>query len=360
MHVHNHVEHTPDGTPIGCVGPRWHFCHLVNTQPKYREAYGIVGHAGKRELGQCVHLGPWTGRTTKCIEGCGRGTKLKLMSCEVYGVCTVSPRGEDTSGCCKDRAGNVCKSFREKLPARSVIVPQPPMLELSCPHRSAAVVTVAAGKIGRDLLEASGRHQMAYADRLGADWLVLDWPGHPSWPMSAKFMIARALDHYERIIYLDADTLCRPGCVDLLAMCAPDEIGVCDEMPYHKLISQFGRERKYKAFRKAMGFPNVPIPWMFNAGVMVLPRSARDLLLPPTGPIPVDHCAEQDWLNAQFLASGHKYRLMDRRANWQKWTSNGFEDAPPEAILHWSGSEKDTTHRVKQIRRYAELYPLPA
>lgn len=240
-----------------------------------------------------------------------------------------------------------------------VTVPQPPPLDLH-PARDRALATVVVGDEAKACFAASGPHMRAYAESVGADLVVLDWPGHPDWPMSAKFAIGRVLDHYDRIIYADADVLFRPGCVNLFEMCAPHEMGVADELPWHRSQPQHGRERQYLEFRRETGFAPVKhLPWMFNAGVMVVPRSHRDLLLPPEKPIKVHHCSEQDHTNARLLDSGMPYRLLDRRCNWQNWTDHGFKSAPAEAVLHWSGAGGDRVSRADQIREWADRHPWP-
>lgn len=243
---------------------------------------------------------------------------------------------------------------------RSVVVPQPPALNLN-PTSRRAVVTVAVGESGKAMLAASGSHMKHYATAVGADLVVLDWPGEPSWPMSAKFAIPRTLDHYERIIYADADVLFRPGCVNLFTACAAEEMGVCDELGFHRENCQFGREAAYLRFRAEMGFPSIPIlPWMFNAGVMVIPATHKLLLLPPKKPIPTRHCAEQDHTNAQLLASGLPFRLLDRKCNWQFWTDFNFVNAPIDAVLHWSGTGREDRHcRARQIQNYASMHKWP-
>ncbi len=40
---------------------------------------------------KCVHLGEPTGTTVPCSTGCGAGTRLKVLSCEIHGTCTVTP-----------------------------------------------------------------------------------------------------------------------------------------------------------------------------------------------------------------------------------------------------------------------------
>jgi len=259
--------------------------------------------------------------------------------------------------CQKRKAeGLPCTEFADAKDLPTVIVPPPPPLNLT-PSNKIAVVTVGAGEEAGELLRVTETYMRAYAARHGADFVRLTWPGHPSWPMSCKFAVARALDYYERIAYVDADVLLRPGCVNLFEACAPDEFGACDELPWHRLYHKFGRERGYQEFRAKMGFPKVAhLPWMVNCGVMVVPRSHRELLMPPATPIPIHHCAEQDHTNARLLASGLPLRLIDRRCNWQNWTDHDFLAAPKDAILHWSGASRRRA-RAQEILALAP--PLP-
>lgn len=303
----------------------------------------------------CVHLGeripgrPCGSTLHRC--GYDGATCSRFVKCTgADRVCSQCPhRKTDESGAAarKPFAG-----------PRRVVVPAPPDLKLA-PRRRRAVVTVAVGDEGRDLFSATAGHMKAYADRLEADFVVLDWPGHPTWPMSAKFALGRVLDYYDRIAYVDADVLLRPGCVDLFDMCAPDEMGVVDELPYHRMSPQFGREAGYHKFREKMKLQPIKyLPWYFNAGVVVVPRSHKELLLPPPNPIPVSHCGEQDHTNSRLYDTGMKYRLMDRRANWQIWTDHEFRSAPPDAILHWSGAGSARSGRVTSIRHWALRFPV--
>jgi hypothetical protein len=75
--------------------------------------------------------------------------------------------------------------------------------------------------------------------------------------------------------------------------------------------------------------------------------------LPPDKPMPVNHCSEQDHTNARLLDSGMKYRLLDRRANWQNWTDPGFLAAPHDAVLHFSGGGDMRRSRISDIRAFA-------
>lgn len=309
--------------------------------------------------------------------------------CAVLGECKPIKRGPDVSGCpsfhsqrlalvakprmsisevaaankrCREAkaAGRPCNEFAP----RGIVIPQPPAINLT-PRFDRAIVTVVTGSEGRSLWAITGPSMRAYARSIGADLVVLDWPGHPAWAMSAKFAIPRALDHYERIAYLDADVLCRPGALNLFDLCSPDEFGAYDELPYHRAQPQHKQEQRYLDFRKRLGFPTVdPIPFYVNAGVMVIPRRYAPLLLPPTRPLIPGHTEEQDHTNARLLDAmldGQlKYRLLDRRANWQSWTdcSKGiFAAAPKDALLHFSGGGAIRNSRMRDLKTFADRTP---
>jgi hypothetical protein len=233
-------------------------------------------------------------------------------------------------------------------------VPQPPALNLSR-KSNIALVTVGVGREAEALLSITEPYMREYSERVGADLVKLDWQGHPAWPMSAKFGIAAALDHYHCIAYVDADVLLRPGCVNLFSQCKPWEMGVVDALPFHRQRHGSTIEADHQDFRRRMGLPLVDLPWYFNAGVMVVPKSHRELLLPPTTPMLKGFCSEQDHTNYRLLDSGLPYKLLDRRCNWLQWT--GLSDAPPDAILHFAGLR---TGRLKEMARWAAKHPIPA
>ena len=252
------------------------------------------------------------------------------------GICRRCGRRDDGEGLCD-----------------FLTVPQPPPLNLS---RSSdiALVTVGVGPEADAMLVITEPYMREYAQRCGADFVKLDWPGHPAWPMSSKFAIARALDHYHCIAYVDADVLLRPGCVNLFAQCKPWEMGVVDHLDHHRQMPNLMAEANYLEFRRRMGLPFVDLPWYFNAGVMVVPKSHRELLLPPKTPMLRRFCSEQDHTNHRLLASGLPFKLMDRRCNWMWWT--GLSDAPEDAVLHFAGLRMG---RITEMKKWAAKYPLP-
>lgn len=231
-----------------------------------------------------------------------------------------------------------------------LLIPRAPAMNLS-PRSSRAVVTVAVGEEATAMLAITRPFMEAYAQRVGADFVLLDWPGHPAWPMSCKFAIPRALDHYDRIAYVDADVLLRPGCINLFDQCEPHEMGFCDELQLQRQVHGGKQtEQDYYRWRAKSGLPPIKIPWYMNSGVLVIPRSHRDVLTPPRLPMWPGFLVEQEWHMTQLLDMGLPYRILHRRCNWQWWTDKGFTEAPPSAVLHFSGLHQG---RVAEIARWA-------
>ncbi len=236
-------------------------------------------------------------------------------------------------------------------------IPIPPVPPLALEPRSdRALVTVAVGAEATAMLAITRPFMEAYAQRLGIDFVVLDWPGNPAWGMSTKFAIYRALEHYERIAYVDADVLMRPGCVDLFSLCEPTEFGICNELELQR--KHFGDDRiaeNYYHWQGKMGLPQVVQPFYLNTGVMVAPRSHAEILHPPATIFP-GNLAEQEWFNYRLFHSALPARIMDRRGNWQHWTNKGFTEAPWDAILHFSGMTGK--ERLTLLSSWAATAPL--
>jgi hypothetical protein len=296
----------------------------------------------------CVHEGPVVEWCKTCS---GRGESRHVRAClhptADRDTCT---RGEVSP---KVQACATCPDYLASDPPGTVRVPNPPPWTGRA-ESPLAVVTVAAGPQGRDMLDVSGPLMSAYARRIGADFVVSTWPGTPVWPMSAKYGVAAIASHYTRVAYLDADCVVPPLAVDVFDLCAPREFGAVDELAWHLHRPQYGRLAEFDRFRAAAGYGPRPC-WYANAGVVVVPGVMADVLAPPTQPIPAAHCAEQDELNCRIHAGRRPYRMLDRRANWQHWTDHGFATSPPDAILHCNGFATHT-ERMSVMRRIAARY----
>jgi LPS sulfotransferase NodH len=233
------------------------------------------------------------------------------------------------------------------------------------PTKTRAVVTVAAGQEGRDLLFLSRPWMERYVARLDAEFVVLDWE-MPEHGIYSKFQLYRVLDHYERVVFLDADAWADPDhCPDLFARVPAGDFGIYDDRPGLLAKTAFGPfTQENGAVRTSQGMPVASPKFYGNTGVMVFDRSHRDILAPPSQPIPVKHCGEQTLWVARLQDSGKPITFLSDDCNRQWWEHGEFErPQPPTAILHFSGMRphRSPENRIKEMRRVATAnkWPIP-
>jgi len=261
-------------------------------------------------------------------------------------------------GCCTYETCPTCPDYDHG--PKYVTVTKPPEYDLPT-SSDIAVATVVVGDEAERLHESGLPLLGAYARRLGADLVVLRWPGHPDWPMSSKFAIATLLGPYRRVAYLDADALPLPGCPNLFDVVPEGNFGAYDESS----IGDANHDRRldrFVSFRFDHGFSTIPgtvpgtrhktqdeggsgqrwpTPFYVNAGVMVMDASHRPLVEAPDFPIIPDHCSEQDLTNSRLHDSLEKWEvrvtLLPRTCNYMWWTDPGFVAVRKPSILHWAG-----------------------
>ncbi|HYH69373.1 MAG TPA: hypothetical protein VD866_32060 [Urbifossiella sp.] len=253
--------------------------------------------------------------------------------------------------------------------AEPVFVPAPPAFAGA--GGRLALVTVAAGEKGRRLLKVSGPLMERYARRIGATFIVLDWPGPDGWPMGSKFALGPVVAAHDRTIYADADVEFTDESVNLAEQVPHDAVGgVSDWWAVARMYPPFHAE--YHRFLAFMGLDAVdPVPWYLNTGLLILPRSVAPLLMPPTRPIPPLWCSEQHWWNARIHAAGVPVHVLPPRCNFQWWAHEpefwqtaprkpGGFTPPADAVLHFSGPT-DTDRKLALMRQWApaELPPEP-
>jgi hypothetical protein len=137
-----------------------------------------------------------------------------------------------------------------------------------------AVVTLAVGDSLGELAALTVPSQQAYAQRLGADYLVIRKLVIDSVaPFYEIFQLHDFFDTYDRILYLDLDVLVRNDCPNLFHIVPASDLGVFFESPlkdWSEEISQIQKEWR-------------PLGWSrdyFNNGVMVMSRRHQVLFKP--------------------------------------------------------------------------------
>lgn len=147
-----------------------------------------------------------------------------------------------------------------------------------------AIVTIAAGHKIAPIAKLSIPLMMQYAERIGSDFIRLS-PTYSSRflgiPNYEKLQIFNLLKSYDRVAFIDADTLVSPRAHSLFEVVANDQLGVFFASRYGD-----GHNPSIEAILDALG----EIPWAredrdpsiyesFNSGVLVVPRDIGSVFL---------------------------------------------------------------------------------
>jgi hypothetical protein len=257
---------------------------------------------------------------------------------------------------CPHRAPAAVSVATKNTPAL-VKVPLPlSPLELAAPPASPrAVATVVTGEPARALHALSRPYHEAYAKRIGADYVVLTQPPpDPAFPLSAKFRLGQLLGHYERVCFLDADAVPLAGAPDLFAEARADEFGFHDDLPGLTRVGALSLVGEYHELRRVAGLAPGECRFIANTGVLVFAREHREILEPPGVPIPLRHCAEQNWTTARLHDAAARLRRLPSNCNYQYWAEGQFQNMRRglPVILHFSGivPHKSNAERLAVMR----------
>lgn len=201
-----------------------------------------------------------------------------------------------------------------------------------------------------------------YAEKCGADFIVLDQRkmyekcGLATYE---RFQLYELFDTYERIAFIDTDILVSPDSPSVFELTPPGKIGASSE----EIYSQSKRDKEVT--QEILG----RVEWRnvyFNAGMIVLDRSHKELLNPESPGL-------EEWARGDFR-SKHKNLLNDQpfinhRSNLLEYEVHdlGHKFNHTRAIqdtsmrfrsyfIHYSGpSGHRYGDRIDQIRKDAEV-----
>lgn len=156
-----------------------------------------------------------------------------------------------------------------------------------------AIVTICVGELYKKIAEFTYPTIKKYADRLGADFVIID-ESNSSSPHWEKCIIFHLLNKYERILYLDTDLIVRDDCPDLFALVPSSKLGIFNEAP-------FTPNRQESLFHACKDYGVKLNNWngkYYNTGVMVISRVHKYIFKKPDKEI--FNFYEQGYLNMVF------------------------------------------------------------
>lgn len=215
------------------------------------------------------------------------------------------------------------------------------------PRHDRALVTLAIGRESDYWLAMAKPGFEAFCARHGCDLVILNerkirhrlqWRKARVNLHLEKFQIGPLLDVYQRILYLDADILVSPTCPDLFSMVPEKTLGI---VPDPAGPQMWKRDEEMARMQAAFGTLESPIPPYFNAGVLILSRTHRELMrFDPTRLLP-GRWPDQTCLN-YFSAKWTLPRTeLDPRANFLPGHDGWRNAAKRRAawIVHYAGPE---------------------
>jgi len=200
------------------------------------------------------------------------------------------------------------------------------------------VLTICQGGVYSKLAEFTHPTIKAYAEKIGADFLVISEKKlSTSTSHWEKFQIFDLLNKYERIIYVDTDVLVREDCPNLFELVPKDKLGLFNEAPFADRSKELMIDT-CNAYKMSLEAWNGKY---YNSGVMVISRVHKYLFKKPEIEYNKNFY-EQSYLNvkiAQTVLAGDvevfdlEYRF--NRMNCLDIVSG--EDRQASYIIHYAG-----------------------
>jgi hypothetical protein len=165
-----------------------------------------------------------------------------------------------------------------------------------------AVVTVCIGKNYDAMFAISKPTIEAYAKKVGAEFIHIDKQLiSQTSPHFEKFQIHELLTKYERIIYIDADTLVRDDCPNLFEIVPPNALGMFNEGRFKDRLNVILESAKTYGIKiETKEALQKYLNKYYNTGVMVISRCHRDLFQKPVIE-DIYHHYEQSYINHMII-----------------------------------------------------------
>lgn len=167
-----------------------------------------------------------------------------------------------------------------------------------------AIATLCVGPLYKLIGEIAHPLMKAYADRIGAAFIVQnDFGSHAVGPYMKLELMHQLLKEYDRVTFLDSDILVRADAPNIFHIVPDDSMGLFDEG------AVIERSAAWAEVFSKLGYPVNPMadhgpgPVYYNTGVVVAGKQHRGLFVPAA--VEVDAFAEQSFFN---------FRIFDRRA----------------------------------------------
>lgn len=203
-----------------------------------------------------------------------------------------------------------------------------------------AVVTLHTDPSWTPLTDLTLPTHRAYADRVGADYVVLSKRSYAHRHYD-KWHLEPLFDTYDRILYLDADTIVRPDTPNLFVSVPSDRLAGENELLTHD------HSDGLNDFVQQMDMPALPsVPFYVNGGVFLASKCHRHIFRPPERVLAHLPWPEQHHLNVRLIGEGVPMCLLPQAFNDRHRQGDYLRNS---FVLHYSVT--DMEGRIAAVKR---------
>jgi lipopolysaccharide biosynthesis glycosyltransferase len=186
-------------------------------------------------------------------------------------------------------------------------------------------------KVNKELLEYSKKSSKLYANRCGADYILINKPKinhiHPTFERFDLFSNMEWWKKYDHILYLDTDVICWPSAPNIFEMYSNKEsFKVCEDRIAKKKSTSWHEQREKDTILSNFK-PEVLRTNRFNAGVFMLNEYSANII---SAHLKYKEYNDDDnrILIHAVLSSGVSTEFMDWRFNKKNgvksWFGHGY------------------------------------
>lgn len=213
-----------------------------------------------------------------------------------------------------------------------------------------AIVTVTIGEKFKKMAQVTHPTISRYADKIGADFIILDENKTKFVPHFAKLQIKELLCDYDRLIFIDTDIIIRDDAPNLFEVVPENKVGLFREgafIPRRKLDLEMAAKTYQASIRMD------PSKWRgeyWNTGVLVCSKIHKMLFNAPD----FDKVSkvegawdygEQGWINLQIINSSTPVHDLDYKFNrmtvMDEFTGIHRRDS---YFIHYAGAPEEITN----------------
>jgi hypothetical protein len=187
-----------------------------------------------------------------------------------------------------------------------------------------------------------------FAERCGAELVVIDVDQCPEWPIGNKFAVEHVGRAFERTLFLDIDCWISDDLPDMFERFAAGAV-------------YMHRDRDYTTSTKfletdaaILGYEDRMLE-CFNTGVVLFDRMHSGIWSPPTFEIRPTHTLEQSWVEMQCRNFGLNVMPLPVQFNCQWWMRPTEEQWSDAYVRHLANAPHDV--RLELLQRWnADLF----